>query len=325
MRLGELSTLETERGRAMLAVLLETSPLIRFFEQNSAFEEQGTEFTYAIVDGKAVLQRRSIGGEYDPDQRVPPGMQAGQLAFVGDALDIDRSHVEDDRRGLLKIENWITRHLRKSGRRWAKLYEQELMRGSGTGVPLQVTGLETILDGVNTIPGFPGYTAVQDAAEPDPAGGTSFDLSNPDHWDAFIEAMTLWTTEVDDPAGILVNKLLYARLYTIARRKHILGESRDLFGVPVDTFNRIPLVMVGNDVITPTEADNAGTPNLDTTSLYIAAPGEAGFSIVSNSGLDFHDVDRLEKKESHRIKWEIRSNLSIQEKGRVLRVRNIKL
>ncbi len=324
-RLGELSNLQSERGRAMLALMLEHSPYLRFLDENSGFEEMATAFIYHVVGGAAVLQRRSLGGEYNADDRTPPNALNGQLAFVGDSIDIDDSHVADDERGLLQLERWIDKELNSSGMLWVEAFEAELFQGTGAGSPRQVTGLKTLLDGVTDIPGIPGYTGVADASDADPAGGTSFDLSTPDHYDAFVEYMVEQVETVDDARGIVFNKSLYGRMFTVARNTHILGESRDLFGNPVPTFHGIPFVKVRNETITNDEPDNAGTANTNTTSLYIESPGEGKRSVATNSGLDFDDFEGLDRKESQNVKWEVRGDNTVQKKDVIRRVRNIKL
>lgn len=323
-QLTQLSTIDSERGRAFLAAMLERRPYLRFLEEHSAFEEQGTEFLYYIIAGKARLQRRALGGEYDLEDRTPSAPETGRLAFVGDSIDVDRSHREDERRGLLDIDRWIDKELTKAAPVFAKLLVQDLFQGSGAGTPRQITGLSTILDGTTDVPGFEtGFKGTIDAANY--ASGNSFDLTDDANWDPFIEALELWLAEVDDPRGIVVNRVLGARLTSIARNRHMLGEGRDLFGRPVPTFNGVPIIREDTSIIPNDEPDNASTPAENTTSLYIESPGEGRRAVVTNSGLQFDDLEVLEKKESERVKWEVRADNVIEERDSIRRVRNIRV
>ncbi len=306
-------------------MLLERSAYIRFLDQHSAFEELATDFLYRPTDDTATLRGRSLGGSYTVTDKAPPALQSDKLAFYGEAIDVDESHEADAARGLMDIDKWLDKMLRKTVRDWAKKYENAIFNGAGTGTPLPMKGLSVLIDGTTDIPGFTGYKAIANAADADPDSGKSFDLSKAANEDAFIEALTLWLTQVDNPQGIVMNKEMFARMTTIARRKHMLGESRDLFGVPVPTFNNVPMIQALDGSITNTEDDDTAEPLEVTTSIYIQSPGEMKYSIATNSGLHFHDVGELEGKESQRMRWEIRSENKIEEKDVILRVRNIKL
>lgn len=324
-QLAQISELQTERARAMLAMLLEFAPFIRFMEANGGFELDATDYDWRPVDPSATIKTRAIGGEYDPTDVTPGAKQTGALAFHGESVDIDETHKADARRTLRGIDDWLDKELTRRGRSWARKYDVQLINGTGAGNPAQIKGLIKILDGVTDLPGFAGEKGVIDAATFTAGADTSIDLSDSNNWATWIEKLMLSIQKVPGAKGLLMNDELYARMYTIAQQKHILGEARDSFGVPVATFNRIPMVPMTIGAILNTEPDNAGAPNADTTSLYIVRPGEQDFSLVTNSGLEFDDEFDLEKKESERIKWEIRGQFKVEEKDAIRRVRNIKL
>lgn len=322
-RLAQLSQLDTERGRAALALLLETSPLMRFFEQNNAFEEGATDFLWRPVDPSATVQSRALGGEYTPDDATPASRIADSLKFQGDGFDVDESHKADARRGLDNIDRWIDAEFNRRIRDWAEKYEIHMMNADGTSNANN--GFADILDGVTDLPGYTGETGVINAASWLAAAPDSFDLGNEDNWGTFIEQLTKLIQTVRGVDGILMSPDLYARMSTIAQVKHILGESRDLFGVTVDTFKRQPMIALVDGAITLTEPDDGGPAVNETTSLYIVGAGEQETSIVTNSGFEFDDEYDLELKESERVKWEMRTRIKIEGKKSIRRVRNIKL
>ncbi len=323
-RLAQLSTLEGPRGSAALAALLNSSEFLRFMEQHSGFELQGTDFDYFIINGTTTLQRRALAGQYTPEDKVPPTKTSGSLAFFGDSVDVDRSHRADEALGKLNIDDWLNRELAAKLEKWGELVEQDFFNGTGGGSPRQPNGLINLLDGTTDVPGFDaGTTMVIDAV--DAGSGDSFDLGPEANWNAFLEAWEEWVHQVKNPLGVCCNLKAAARLSTIARVKHIIGESRDLFGRPQQTIGGVPIIRVPNDVIKNDEPDNNGTPLLNTTSFYIMEPGDGKYSIVTNSGLQFDDLHQLEQKESERAKFEMRADNAIQRKRVIRRIRNVKL
>jgi hypothetical protein len=87
----------------------------------------------------------------------------------------------------------------------------------------------------------------------------------------------------------------------------------------------VEVISVSSNSITLTEPDDTATPLETTSSIYVLSPGENNFSLITNSGLQWHDYDSQENKESGREKWEIRANWRIENPKSVLRVRNIKV
>lgn len=322
-RFGQLSNLRgSQRGTAALAKLLLVSPLMRFLDQQSGYEEDATNFKYKVKEGTMSVQTRDLGGNYTSATLTPVGNQNGVLYLHGFQIDIDQSHLADDARGLQDLAGWIDNELPDEVDSFARLYEALLMNGSGSGSPSEIMGLKTILSGSN----ITGYSVnnlinAKDAA----SSGTYLDLTDPANYDAFVEYLVGWLEQVENPTGILMNGALKAKMYTVAKKQGILGQSLDQFGKPVDTFNGVPMVKLLDTSILNTEPDDTPTtPLTNTTSLYIVAPQEKNLSLVTNSGLDFEDYDKLEAKQSGRLKGEIRAAWKIQRKNSVRRVRNIK-
>lgn len=325
-RLSALSSLgDGDRGGAALTRILEASPLIRFLDEQNAFELDTHDFDYRPDDGTTTVKTRALGGSYSGSTQTPATKQTGELAIHGDQLDIDVSHVADDRRGQRDLNGWIDTRLARMIRSWAKGFEAKLIYGDHTaGPPAEIKGLNRIFDGSTNLPGF-GITGVVDAASALSGSPDSFDLSTATNYDAFLELLMNTVAQVEGATGIACNKETYARLSTIAREKHIRGEARDRFGNPITTFDGINLIKVLDGTLTNTEPDNAGTPVNETTSLYILAPGEQKLSVVTNSGLEFDEKLHLESKESSRIRWEMRGQWKIEEKNAARRIRNIKV
>lgn len=320
-RIGQLSNLRgSQRGAATLAKLLLVSPLLRFLDAQGGWELDASAYQYKVKEGSMTVQARALGGSYTSATLTPVGSQTGNLYMHGCQIDIDQSHIADDAKGLNNLGNWIDNEWPEEVDSFARLYEALLVKG--TGVSTQIPGLKTILDGTTNIPGF-GITGVINAKDA-AASGNSLDLASSTNYDPFVEYLTLWMTQVENATGILMSPRLKARMYTIAKKQGILGQALDQFGRPVDTFNGVAMISLLDTSILHTEPDDTGTPVNNTTSLYIIAPAEKNISLVSNSGVDFEDYDKLESKQSGRLKAEIRAAWKIQKKNAVRRVRNIK-
>jgi hypothetical protein len=291
-------------------------------EQANAFEQDATNFDALPVQGTANLQTRAVGGAFTATAKVPPSRQSGVLAIYGDAITIDRTHVADAAAGLRDIDKWIEKEAARRVRETAGSLDTALFTDPGTGNTIK--GLSKILDGATDIPGFTGVKGVVNAKSWK-GSGNNLDLTDAANYGYFIEGLIKDTAQVDGAAQYWVNRSLYARMYTIARKEAILGESRDLFGRPVSTFNGIPFFVYDDTAIPLNEPDDAGTPANVTTSLYIVAPAEMGFSLVTNEGLYYREWEHMESKESSKEEFEIRLAWKIEYDKAIRRVRNLKV
>ncbi len=297
------------------------SPLVRWLEQVGAFELDRTDFTFRPVTENDFVKNRAVGEGYTATAKTPSPEQSSALAMHGDTFTVDDTHIADAERGLYDLDVWLNRMLAKRARAFARGYEQKLMQGDPGVTANDVTGLATLLDGSTNLPGL-GYTATYGAEAV--AGGQSLDLSSEANFDPFIEMLEERLAEVDNPNGILVGPELGARMTTIARRKHMLGEARNLFGQPIPAFNGIPLIRLNKGSISTTEA-NANASATDCTSLYIVSAGEMMASVVTNSGLVFYDQGEREDIMSNQMKYEVRSQPKVEEQNVIERVMHIKL
>jgi hypothetical protein len=319
------------RGNDAIGILLTNSPLLNFLDSMSGFELDATSFDWRPVVAAASLASRAVGGSWSATDVTPASKQTGALTIQGSRVDVDVSHLADRDIGARDIPVWFAKMLKKELINFAKSYEIQMMLGTGSGTAFK--GLKTILDGTTALPGYTGITRVTNAAtyssDSTPKslditlGATNYDKNIK----GLLECLYQAFADMDRGAGmgIAMNAAMYARLQTIARNEHILGEDRTLFGVPVSTFNGIPMVPLTTGAILSTEPDDTTTPLTVCTSLYLISPGEMRTSIVTNSGLEYWEYDFMQAKESGSEKWEIRGAWKIEEPNSVLRIRNIKI
>ena len=322
--LAPLSDLgDSTRGTDALGILLEESPHLRFMEQQSGFEEDATDFQLKPEDSTTAGQGRALGGDYTRNMMVPGTPIGGSLAFFGDAVSVDISHQADASRGLRSVDVYLQKRFIAKFRAWSRKVEVKFFQGDPALTATDPNGYRTMLTG-GVLPGFSAFRGYASAADYLGGAAVHFDLSDPANDDAFIEAMDYWCGLVRNATGIEVSPAMHTRMTTIARRKHILGEGRDLFGRPISTFNGIPLVRLNEETITKTEANKGATAN-NTTSLYIQSPGEMRNSVVTNSGLYFRDRGELEAKEAESVVWEVRAQNKVEEEKSILRVAHFKI
>ena len=317
--LAQLSQIESTRGQGALALLLQDDPFIAHLEKVSGWEEDATSYDYDVVDPEAELQNRALGGSYTKTASTPPSRIPDTLRFYGDAVAVDRSHLADAERGLRKLDKWLDKEITGKVKKWSRLFSVELWQGPGTGNRMK--GLLGLLNGVDDLPGYTGYTGTLDATTYT-AGADNLDLTNKDNWAPFYELMIEASSKVENPTGIHCNKELYGKAQLVAKAFNVQGETRDLFGVPVPTFNNIPLIKLRDGCITNDEPD--GDAQEVATSLVISAfaPDEAG--LVTNSGMSWKDFDYLESKVSGAFEWELRCNWKISAQHKVVRVMKLK-
>lgn len=325
MQLKALSTINSPSGRGndALGVLLQESPFLRFLEENSGWEEDATNYDFLPTPYDLLtIEERTAGNSYTAAAVSPNSRQTGSLYFQGASIDIDISYLADAQRGLRDIPTWFTKELRSRMKQFSVGYEKLLFQG--TGVDGQIKGLKTIIAG-SDIPGYTGTTCLENAQEVTAGSTKSCDISSSTNFAKFMEWLWKKINSIDRPMGLVMNRALYARMWTIARKEQVLSETRDMFGMPIAKYNGIPMIPVLDTTILNTEPDDTGTPVNETTSLYIMSPGEQRLSLVSNSGLYWMDYDHLENNEQGREKWEIRAAWKIEEPLAISRIRNIKL
>ena len=316
---------DTTYGGIMLGMLLQHSKFMRWMEQNNGFEVAATEDKFYTYDATARVLNRAIGDEKEP-QAVTPNRTPVNfgLKIQGDAVSVDISHISDQKLKLLDVDVMLEKELKNRFKDFAKKYEMELFHGLGTGDTFK--GLYDIVDGSTNIPGYSETRFVDATAHTGLSSApVSMDLTNSDRQSDFLEMMQKITYMVEDPKGIFCNESFFARIQTIARKHHILGESRDLFGVPIPTWNKIPLIVMPDSVLPSDDEDNTPTTPLENcTSIWIFSPGEQRFSLCTNSGLYVADHHN-DTGEIVKTSWEIRGAFKIEEPKSILRIGKLKL
>jgi len=326
MRLGEISRINSPsgRGRDALGIILEESPFLRFLDQCSAWELDATVFNFRPGTSIAMnTQVRALGGSYTAQDLNLPELVADSQKFHGGEVDIDVSYLADKNRNLRDFSAWFIKDLRVRIKQFAIAYESLLF--NGTGLTHIIKGLKEIING-DDLPGFDGVTNLLNAQAVTGGSTKSCDLSVTTNYAKWIEWLYLALSKVKNPAGLIMNPTLFARMSTIAKRENMLGQSIDDFGNPIPNFNGIPMIQVLDTSILNNEPDDTPTTPLpSTTSLYIMSPKEQGLSLVSNSGLEWWDYDHLENKKSGKETFEIRGAWKIEDMYTIERIRNIKI
>lgn len=324
--LAQVSRINSERGRTLLAILLSVAPYLRWLDRQSAFALAPTDFSYRTYDDADAVKTRQLHGAY-PSTNIDPGDPLpGMLAFHGDQIDIDASTIADDQLGFQSVAGWLDSKLASKFRAFAKGYDRKLLSGDPGVNAGEIKGLLTLLDG-SAVPGFGAETLVVDATDWIDGAADSFDLSVEANQLIFLEQMEILQGEVD-ANGIISNPSLAARIGSIAQKHRINGESRDQLGNPISTFGGTELVRVRKSAMPMNEPDNGAGTN--TTSLIVANAGEGEFDYATNSGLAFWDRgeaidEELDDKPSQRVRYEVRAQPRIHSKETIVRVRNLKL
>ncbi len=321
-----LSRVETERARTLLERLLAWSAFFAFIERNSGYELAATDFDLYPVIGDTDVQTRGVGEGYTRESMLPPDRVAESLGFHGDSVVVDRSHYEDDRRGLRPIGSWLPKNLRGAFREWVKGMESLVFNGQGTDDPREMLGLSQILDGSSDVPGF-SVTMVIDAADFVDASVDHLDMSDETHREAFRKALEQILPNYNEP-GVVCNRQLGSAISGIAQEAtSYQTEQTDLWGMVERVFG-YELVRLFDGVIPNDEPNNASTPQNVTTSAYVLSPAEGQYSIATNSGLWVKDeVEDLTEDDiaSGKVEWEMRCENAIQDKYAAVRIRNIRV
>lgn len=326
MRLSAISELNGhERGRIAVAKMLEKSPLIRFLDEKSAFQEAATSDTWRPVNASSThLINRDIDDGYTKKALAIESLQTTTHKIAGNAIKIDKSYLADAERNLLDIKRYLDERFDEEIYAWIIALETQLFQGTGVGDPSQFKGLQAILDGDTDLPGFPGETGVLNAV--DALGtGDSCELSST-NYDKFVEFLRKSVDEVPGANGILMAPAFHARFCSIADERHQTAHRIDDFGYQVRQFDGIDLVKMLTGSISLTEPDDATTPVNETTSLWVVRAAENQVSLLTNSGLYYNEADlTAADKVANAMEWEFRGSWRIKKKDAIRRIRNIKL
>lgn len=317
------------RGREALALLLTESPLLRALDRTSAWEQDAFNYDWQPALAGTSLKTRAVGNNFTADLITPPSKVAGVQAIHGGAIKIDIARLADAKLGLRSFDMWMQKQLIRQIRQFAKDWENIFFNGDPDANPAQMKGLAKILNGTTDLPGYSGSAAqrvldaaslVSSAVSLDLKAGTAANNKK------FIEALRIAVTQVEGASMICMNRSAFARIETILHESRSIQTTVDNYGNPIKSFDGVPFEVVGDTAIALTEPDNTPTTPLNnTTSIYVLAPGEQQFSLVTNSGFYWRDYDHQEAEEKNLEKFEIRSQLKIETPERVYRIKNLKI
>ena len=286
MLIHEVSQL-TGRSSGLLATVLKLAPIFQAaqFRLNPSY--------FATIPDKSTFAGSAARAEGSPIQRdaqkpTPTGVN---LALYGRELSIDDLRLEDVRvtGSPQLLLNFADNQLLSLAIQIFQEVEIDMFQGLGTSN--QMLGLfqlvkDALAAGQTAALGF---TTAELAAM---NSNVSLKLDNIDDQDAFVELLIKKLVEVPGANALVMNQNMYARMTTIGKRKGLLAESPNTFGVPNDTFNRVPMIAVPTTTITQTESD--GTNN-DCTSIGIVRFAETlGTCFATNSGFKFTDFKDAE-------------------------------
>lgn len=139
----------------------------------------------------------------------------------------------------------------------------------------------------------------------------------------FLELLDKEILNVPGANAIIVNRQTKARLTTVARKLSLLDQTLNYLGVPVPSYNGIPIIGVPSTAIPQTESDGS---NSDCTSLYIVRFAESqGVCFATNSGFAFQDFPDYQSTSELVARLEINLNLVVERTDAVKRLSRIRL
>lgn len=307
----------TPRAAMFVQRVIENSRILSILKnwKHTAHESQ-----YRPATGGQVLAGRQVNNNYTATSMTPASLQPAVLDIVGFILKFDETYRRDLKSGLgIDMDLWYDDELEERAIDVAEALDKELIAGDGSSNT--IVGILNLLSGSN-LPGL-GITGLIDILDATGTAGNSFDLTDEDNYDPFLEAFEKIKKDVDNPEFVMVNDSFKAKLNTIARKSHRYTMRRDDFGRPIDRIDELDIIALPDEVITNTEEDNDSAN--ETTSLLIGANRVGQWEIRTNSGLALYDVGMLPDEMAEAIKFEVTAKNVVRRKRSIRRVRNFKI
>lgn len=310
----------TGLGVTALAEVMARSKVLQFFDNFNAFELDATAWNF-MPNGDAIdVQTRAAGGMYDSKLLTFGAKIDGVQRFTGFSFTIDRSQLADVEHNL-QSKDWYIKEVKAMIRKFGNGYDAVVMKG--TGVAPSFLGLEIILDGTTSLPGYPGVTACVDAAS-EISGAHVIDLvTNATLFEHFFDRLDDAISEVENPTSLVMNRRMQQKMTHMANNLRVMNETLDKFNQKMMTYGGLPIFILDENAIGFTETDNEGTAST-CTSIYITAAGEENFSFVTNSGLEYSESD-ADFVHGSTLMGEIRGGIKIQNKKAIRRLMHIKI
>lgn len=317
MKLDQISKL-TGRSVGLLSKMVTLTPLLQFVEFRQDYSTSLNTPDKSSFSGSAA---RNVGSNFVKDLQTP-NPEKVLLASYGREVAVDDLYKFDaDISGSpVSLQRYYDRQLSAAAIRLATEIQNAMLAGSG--VAPQMLGISNFVKdaaaGGQTA--ALGFTTDEQAAMNTQVG---LQLNTTANQDAFLEILYKELAKVPGANAIVCNVNLAARLTTIAKRVGAAGESLSSFGVPVNTFNNVPIVALPTDAIPQTESD--GTNN-DCTSLYILRNAEElGVAFNTNSGLQFQDFTDYQTSPQGVARLQINLNLVVERTDALRRLSRIRL
>ncbi|MGF9913731.1 major capsid protein [Paenibacillus ehimensis] len=221
-------------------------------------------YTRLLTQPKASF--RAINTEYTP-QEVTKQRYSADLKIFGGAFEIDRIIA-----GMGGIVSEVTLQMEQKIKAAQALFNDTVINGDNAVDETAFDGLEKALTGSSTeyIPG----------AAIDLSTSAAIDMN----YQRFLDELDDFLSGLNGkPDALLMNRKLLMKTRACARRTAAYQITIDEWGRNVETYDRIPLVDVGekpgtNDMVIPID------PTAKTTSLYAVRLGLDAFHGVSMAG-----------------------------------------
>ncbi len=317
MKIDQVSVL-SGRSANLLGKMLEIAPIFQYAEFRKDYSSAVNVPDKTSFSGSAA---RAENAALTKDNQSP-STTAVNLAMYGREIAIDDvrkldSNVSGSPVGLQKFAD---RQLGAVGVKLAQEVQAHML--TGTAASYQMLGLSNFVKdaaaGGQTA--ALGFTAAEQAAMNQQV---SLQLNTSANQDSFVETLYKALGDVPNANAILVNTNMGARLTTIAKRLGAAGETVNSFGVPVSTFNNVPIVVLPTGAIPQTESD--GT-NSDCTSLYVVRfAEELGVCFNTNSGFYFQDFQDYQTNPQGVARLQFFLNLIVERTDALRRLSRIRL
>lgn len=317
MRIDQASYL-TGRSAGILSKILEVTPLFQYAEFRKDPSEYGNIPDKSTFSGSAA---RAEGSAAQKDAQVPTPAYK-KLSIYEREITIDNLRKLDSRitgspNGLKLFGD---RQLNALAVKLAQEVQIEMIQGTDASNRMLGIGnfVKDAAAGGQTA--ALGFTTAEQAAM---NVQIALQLNTTANQDTFVESLFKQLASVPGANAIICNANLGARLTTIAKRLGAAGETLNSFGIPVNTFNNVPICVVDTNTITQTESD--GT-NSDCTSMYIVRfAEELGVCFVSNSGFYFEDFPEDVQNPDMKARLGFYLNLAVERSDALRRLSRIRL
>ncbi len=317
MKIDQVSRL-TGRAAETLAKIVEVNPLFQFAEFRQEASEYGNIPDKSAFSGTAA---RAEGSDAQKDAQVPvPAYK--KLAIYDREISIDNLRKLDANitGSPLGLKRFMQRQLSALAVKLGSEVQKDMI--AGTDAANQMLGISNFVKDANAAgqTAALGFTTAEQAAMNQQV---ALQLNTTANQDAFLELLYNAIAAVPGANTLIMNTNLAARLTTIAKRIGASGETLNSFGVPVKTFNGVPICALDTATITQTETDGS---NADQTSLYVVRfAEELGVAFGTNSGFYFEDFPEDVKSPDAKARIGFYLNLIVEKANAMKRLSRIRL